>query len=221
MKRNLRFWSRYAWEGTYVELAVAAAVAFISILGADQFEWQNLAAVVPYYLLIAGVLCNIMVNLGCQQVYLPLLISFGETRKNVFLGYQYARFLIVSVMVLLSAVIWLLVPGEVSTSGLKSLLSIFLILVSATCLGSILGTVWAKWKWVAIIVIVIVCGGFGGVFGFMVAGGAREILSTASTLELSRFLEGVHWQLAAAAAGLLLLDLIFHWALLRKQEVKL
>ena len=219
MKRNLRFWTRYTWEGMQVVLIVLAIFLVLSAIGASRLELTTLAATVPAYLLLAAGLTTIMLNYGTQVVYIPLLISMGETRRNLFLGYHFYRVLIIAVAVGLSALIWALVPGEISRLGLSNIPAILALLVTSASLGSIMGTIYFKWRWAATVLLVVVFGMFGGVGGFSVAGGGEDVAQLVE--KAARFLAEFPWWLALAAAAALAADATFQWLLLRKQEVRL
>lgn len=219
MRRNLRFWTRYTWEGMQVVVLVLAILLVLSAVGASRLELAALAATVPAYLLLAAGLTIIMLNYGTQVVYIPLLISMGETRRNIFAGYHFHRVLIIAAAVGVSALIWTLVPGEFSRLGLSNIPSILAILVAVSSLGSIMGTIYFKWRWAATVLLVVVFGMFGGVGGFSVAGGGEDVAQLVE--KAARFLAEFPWWLALAAAAALAADAAFQWLLLRKQEVRL
>lgn len=220
MKRNLRFWTRHTWESAGVELALVALLALLTALTADSVQLTSLAAAAPYFLLVSGCLCILMINYSSQILYIPLLLSMGETRRNLFFGFHYYRCLVIAVTLGISALIWALVPCEVSSTGLRSIPTILVVLVIASAFGSLIGTTYAKCKWLSIVFIVLICGGIGGLFGFFFSGGASE-LTEVDLLALARYLERLPWWLVLAAAVLLLVDGAFQWLLLRRQEVKL
>lgn len=220
MKRNLRFWTRYAWESAAVELALTTVLTVIAAFGADGVDVRAFASVGPYFFCVAAVFTMIMINTGSQGLYVPLLLSMGETRRNVLLGFHYYRTLIIGVTIALCAAIWLLIPGEVSSIGLRSIPTILCVLVAASALGSILGTILVKWRWAGTIVIIIICGAAGGMMGFTGAA-MGDTLAVAKTVELAAHLERLPWWLALAALAAFALDVLFQWLLLRRQEVKL
>lgn len=219
MKRNLRFWTRYTWEGMQTVLIVLAVLLVLSAIGASRLELTTLAATVPAYLLLAAGLTTILLNYGTQVVYIPLLISMGETRRNLFLGYHFYRALIIAAAVGLSALIWALVPGEISRLGLSNIPAILALLVASASLGSILGTIYFKWKWAATILLVVVFGICGGIGGFSIAGGGEDVAQLIG--KGAAMLAEFPWWVALGAAAALGADAAFHWVLLRKQEVKL
>lgn len=218
MKRNLRFWTRYTWECTGLVLCVTVVLAALCAFSEENLDVRTFATATPYFLCVSAVFCILMGNSGTHTLYVPLLLSMGETRKNVLAGFLYFRGLIIAVTTALCALIWLAAPGEASAVGLRSIPTILCVLVTCSNLGSIMGTLFVKWKWAGMIMIIIICGVGGGLVGFASAAGG--VLLT-NALELAVYLAATPWWLAAAAAVSLGLDLGFQWLLLRRREVKL
>ncbi len=218
MKRNLRFWTRYTWECTGVVLCVTVVLAALCAFSEENLDVRTFATATPYFLCVSTVFCILMGNSGTHTLYVPLLLSMGETRKNVLAGFLYFRGLIIAVTTALCALIWLAAPGEASAVGLRSIPTILCVLLTCSNLGSIMGTLFVKWKWAGMIMIIIICGVGGGLVGFASAAGG--VLLT-NALELAVYLAATPWWLAAAAAVSLGLDLGFQWLLLRRREVKL
>lgn len=220
MKRNLKFWTRYTWESAGVVLAAAAVLAVISLFSAEGLDFVTFAAVMPYYLCVAAVFVMMMINSGSQTLYVPLLLSMGETRRNVLLGFHYYRVLIIAVTLAVCSLIWLLMPGEVSSVGLRSIPTLLCVLLIASALGSIMGTIFVKWKWAGTVLIILLCGVAGGTVGF--AGAASDkFLDMARMARVLSHFETLPWWLIAAVPVFLALDIAFQWLLLRRQEVKL
>ena len=219
MKRNLKFWTRYTWESAGMVLCTAAVLVVASLFSAEGLDFAVFATVVPYYLCVAAVFVMMMVNSGAQTLSVPLLLAMGETRRNILLGFHYYRALIIAVTLALCSVIWLLAPGEVSAVGLRSIPTILCTLAIASALGSIMGTLFIKWKWAGMTLIIILCGAAGGTVGFAGAtGGGFNVLQI---LEIVSCLETLPWWLLAASPASLALDVGFQWLILRRQEVKL
>lgn len=225
MKRNLRFWTRFTWEYLEAELIVVGVFLLMSIINSELI-WAggmtgilDVLALLPFYLIISAVLCMMMIAPGCQMLYVPLLISCGETRRNIFWGCQYFRFLLIAVTAAVSALVWLLVPCDVSSAGLQCLPLIITGLAIASALGNLVGLVYVRWKWVGVVVIALVFGIFGGVCGWMGSTGGFDFagLPVVSTVLSNLYLP---WPVVAAAAVLLAADLGCQWLLLRRREVK-
>ena len=221
MKRNLKFWTRYTFESAEVTLVCTAVLAVIALFSAEGLDFGMFATVMPYYLIISSIFVMVMINTGCQTLYVPLLLSMGETRRNVLLGFHYYRALIIAVTMAACALIWLLAPGEVSAIGLRSIPTLLCVLLIASAVGSIMGTVFVKWKWLGMAVIILLCGVAGGMVGFAGEAAASGKLSIAKTVDIVAHLIRLPWWLLAAVPVSLGLDIAFQWLLLRRQEVKL
>ena len=219
MKRNLKFWTRSTGESAEAVLVCTAILAVISLFGAEGLNFAVFASTMPYYLCVAAVFVMMMLNTGSQTLYVPLLLSMGETRRNVLLGFHYYRLLIIAVTTALCALIWLLAPGEVSAAGLRSIPTILCVLLIASALGSIMGTVLVRWKWAGMVLIILFCGVAGGTVGF--AGATGGGFNAAQIMKMASHLEALPWWLLAAVPVSLALDIAFQWLLLRRQEVKL
>lgn len=220
MKRNLKFWTQYTWESAEATLVCTATLAVIALFGAEGLDVSTFATVVPYFLLISSIFMMLMINTGCHTLYVPLLLSMGETRRNVLMGFHYYRALIVAVTMATCVLIWLLAPGEVSAIGLRSLPTLLCVLLIASAVGSIMGTLFVKWRWLGMVVIILLCGAAGGTVGFAGAAASDE-LSIAKTADIAVRLIKLPWWLPAAAAVSLAADILFQWLLLRRREVKL
>jgi len=220
MKRNLSFWTRYTWETGSGILGLAAIFGVVTLFGAEGVDLGLFASVVPYFLCFSAIFIMLMVNIGSQTLYVPLLLSMGELRRNVLLGFHYYRALIIAVTTALCALIWLLVPGEASDIGLRSIPAILCVLILAAAAGSIMGTLFVKWKWIGIILIVVLCGGMGGLMGFSAVSMA-EGASMLGLTSIGPVLLDMPWWVALIMLAVLAVDIVFQWLLLRRQEVKL
>ena len=220
MKRNLKFWTRYTFESAEATLVCAVVLAAAALFGAEGLDFATFATVMPYFLLISSVFMMLMINTGSHTLYVPLLLSMGETRRNVLLGFHYYRALIITITMAVCALIWLVAPGEVSAIGLRSIPTLLCVLIVASAIGSILGTLFVKWRWLSMVIIILICGGAGGTVGFASAA-VDDVLSVAKTADIVSHLLKLPWWLVVAALAALAADIVFQWLLLRRQEVKL
>lgn len=222
MKRNLKFWTRYTFESAEAVLVCTAVLSVLTLFSAEGLDFVTFASAVPYFLIISAIFVMLMINAGSQALYVPLLVSMGETRRNVLLGFQYYRLLVIAVTLAACSLIWLFMPEEVSASSLRSLPTLLCVLLMASAMGGIMGTLWVRWKWVGTICIVIICGAAGAMIGF-VGGGGDKMLSviTLRTTGAMSHLEKLPWWLPVAVLGALGADVLFQWLLLRRREVKL
>jgi len=216
MRRNLWFWSRYTWEIIRAELVAVAFLIILSNMEYNHLSWTLLASLLPYYLAMVTVLMVLIVSTGFQTLYAPLLISVGETRWNIFLGFQYHRVLLIMVTAAVSAVIWTVLPGTVSAAGLQHLPIIITILVMSTSLGSLIGTIHIKLRWLGTVMIMLIFSSLGATVGVAVAKGVLTDIP-----DFMSILAHLPWQLIATAALLLLVDVVVQWLSLRWLTVKL
>lgn len=221
MKRSLKFWTRYTWETASVILGLAAAFSMLALFGAEGLDVILFASVTPYLLCFSAIVVMLLVNIGSQTLYVPLLLSMGELRRSILLGFHYYRVLIITATTLLCALIWLLIPGEASSIGLRSIPTILCVLTLAASAGSILGTLFVKWKWVGLIIVVILSGGAGGMAGYAVTAFFKDLSIIGNPTELVSHLLTPAWWLIAAMPAALAADIAFQWLLLQRREVKL
>lgn len=217
MRRSLRFWTRYTWDSSRVVLSALGVLAVLMLVGADSVSWSLFASAIPYGLVLCASLCMVLINYSSQLLYVPLLLSVGETRRNIFIGFHYYRALITGAAVALCALIWLLVPGQVSALGLKSIPTVVAMLVLSASLGSIMGTIFGRWPWMSMLCVMILAGVAGGLGRATIMGG----IQVEEIMELANTIYQLPWWLAALAAAALVADAGFQWALLRRQEVRL
>ena len=220
MKRNLKFWTRFTLETAGVELFIAGIISLLIVFGAEGLDLKLFVSVAPYFLCIAAILGTMMINSGAQFTYVPLLLSMGETRRNVLWGFRYYQALITAVAAALCAIIWLAVPGEVSAVGLRSLPTLVCIMIVAGSFSSILGTLFMKWKWLGTALIILFCGGFGGLLGYSGIAVAKGALLS-DVLKVVLYLENLPYWMVLLALVSVGLDLLFQWLILRRQEVRL
>lgn len=220
MKRNLRFWTRYTLENAEAVLLCTAVLAVLTLFSAEGLDLAAFVTAVPYFLLISSIFVMMMINAGSQALYMPLLISMGETRRNVMFGFQYYRLLVIAVTLTACSLIWLFVPGEASAAGLRSLPTLLWVLLLASAMGGIIGTLWVRWKWVGTIIILLLCGAAGGVIGIAGAG-ADKVLSVIRMRTTASYLDKLPWWLPLAVLAVVTADILFQWLLLRRREVKL
>ncbi len=214
MRRNVRFWAKYTWDSIEAIACVLAALVVITLFGNSYEDLLALLRRLPLFLFAASCMTLFMMNTGTQSLYLPLLVSMGETRRNVYIGYNLCRLAILLSTLALGALLMAVTPGGM---GLEALPTAAALLLTASSLGGIVGTAFLKIKWLGTVLIIIMCGGFGGTIGFLFSSGSVDKLAAWAAGALA----SLPWQLALAAGVLLCVDLVFHWLVLRRREVKL
>lgn len=166
--RSLKFWGVLTIEGIGIAVGIGLLLYFYLLIqmpeGLVTGFFENLA-LYPYYLLVAGSFYTMMYVLGCFQVYYSLLVSMNVTRKATVLGIIASTGVLVAALLLIMWVIWKLVPGDVSSSGLGifHLCSGILFIVTGVML--LLGVVIVKWGKIGTIVTMLIAGIGGGCMG--------------------------------------------------------
>ncbi len=220
MRRNVRFWAKYTWESIAAIVCGLAGLLVLTLFGSSYEDVLALLRRRPLFLFAASCLTLFMMNTGTQALYLPLLVSMGETRRNVYIGYNLCRLAILLSTLALGGLLMAVTPGEAAGGiGLGSLPTVAALLLAASSLGGIVGTTFLKIKWLGTVFIVLMCGGLGGMVGFLFSGGSVGVDKAAAWA--AGALASLPWQLALAAGVLLCVDLVFHWLVLRRREVKL
>ena len=84
MRRNLRYWSKFSLQNLFVPgLFLLIALALAVNWSADGPTDLTL---LPGMVLAGMLFSFICFGCGIVVLYLPLLVSMGETRRNVMLG---------------------------------------------------------------------------------------------------------------------------------------
>ena len=219
MKRNLRFWTRYTWENAEIMLALTALLGVLMLLGRTRPAWDVFAARVPYLLLMSGCFTLYLVNTSSHTLYIPLLIGMGETRRNILYGFLYYRLLAILTTLAACGLIWALIPGEISREGLRHLPVLLVAMLLLSALGSIAGTLTVRWKWVAIVALMIPSGIFGGVIGYTAVGDGTHLEKVLQVV--TRLLTGTVWPLVLATVVALAADGLLQHRVVMTQEAKI
>ncbi len=215
--RSLRFWGENWLETMGISLGAALVLMLFWGFGKSYENMQEMAAMYGYYLIAAGGFIVFLVGVTYYQTYFSLLVSMNATRKQV------ARDILINVaamilgVTVLAALVWTVVPGELSEKGLEllPLLGGVLFIAAAFCVA--LGTIIAKWGKVGMIIFAVVCVLIGGCAGSSVAFLGGEILETLEKIKISESIFRI-----VAAAGVLLYAAagIFSVTATRKTEVR-
>lgn len=216
MKRNIRFWGRYSAEGMIMVFCILAAIEGSSLLFGHGFEtFASFLSELRMLLLIFATVILFFLNNSAQTLYIPLLLSHGETRKTVFIGHTLTKLAICVITVILLAALALL-SGE--DGAMRVLPTQMLILLIFSAFGGILGILLVKCKWIGTLIFLLACGGFGMTIGLLFAFSGR-----AETLIriLQEVAQCFPWWLCAVTAVFVLTDLCCQWAVLRRAAVKL
>lgn len=179
--RGVRFWGKNCLVCIGYTAALTLAVTVLRLLtvpvhteqgeallaaSALPYLLQVTAFAFPYMLLVIGVVSMILYVFGYFQTYFSLLISMNVTRRAVVGGLWLSVAGIIAGTMLLSALVWLLTPGEASKAGLTlmPLLTGAFLLLAAVFL--LLGAVWSRWgmkRTLLVLLLVIIAATLAGI----------------------------------------------------------
>lgn len=219
--KSIGFWGRLCME--CLGLSAGGALVWLLFMRAGsgtlfRTEGEGLAggfALYPYYLIMVGAVLAAVMGMSYFQVYLPVVLSMNATRKSIARGIVGCMTGIVVCVLLISLVVWYLVPGDISASG-RRLLPLFtgaLFLIAA--LGLLFGTVALRWGRIGTILAAIMCALAGAGAGMTVGLSEKGIMEFVMDAAKGEFkLAAVGGVILYAAVG------IFVSRSLRKVEVR-
>ena len=214
MSRNLRYWSKFSLQNLMIA-GLFILIALVLAVGWSEEGGMEGLAILPGMALMGMLFSFLAFGCGVVVLYLPLLVSLGETRRNVALGYHYYLFL----TALLGTALWAVLSlaagaGQEVLSGVPVVLAIQVIVAMA---GSLVGVVYARYKWVGVAMIALLAGGTAGVFSFLMASNIME----ENTFLSFDFRLDSPWLLLLAAVVVAVLEIGIFWLHFRRREVKL
>lgn len=171
--RNLLFWGKTLEKMVlFMTLWIIGLVAFMTLMEGGSF-WEVFGGQMPSYLIMLAFLSLFVSSMNGVQIYYPLTVSFGSTRKQSFVAMQLILHLIVAEYIAMiclfsyffNAQVWQLVSRYfVSVAG-----AFFIILA----MGNLISTTYMRYGRalgmllyvILLILIISVC-----IIGFSVAG---------------------------------------------------
>ena len=212
MSRNLRYWSRFALQNLATALIFVAFGLVLAVGGAETMEagtFQFLSVMA----LFGSLFSLIAFGCGVTVLYLPLLVSMGETRRATFLGYHYYMALVL----VMGTGLWALLSAATGIPDWWNALSTVVALhLLVAAFSGLVGVLYARFKWVGILMIALLSGGVAGVASYTMV---RTILREGTfVLNLSLSLSG--WMLLGGLA-LMAVEAAVCWIHFRKISVKL
>lgn len=213
--RGLRFWLRYFLETIGIGLLVGAF--FLALMGVGA-EGDALAAVlfcIPYYITIGCALSIMLVAFSTHILYIPLVLSMGSTRRETYWGFFLYRLLSAAAPLLIALIIWLVIPGDIAQDGLRVLPMLALVLLSAIHFGSLAGLAYQKLKILGIILLMVICGGVGGIASLLINGFNLDLSEILGMMNQAWAIGILVWLILAA------MDLLATYFALQSREVKL
>lgn len=165
---NIKFWSQFVLGSLGITAGVAVAMLiFYGIRNIGSLE--NMIAMLPYYLVIAGAFVILTTGIGCFQSILPLLMSMNVTRKAVVFGLLISETGIAGCILLASMGIWHLIPSDISRGGMELFPLIGGVLFGGMSLMLVLGVAIIRWGRIGAILSIACCAIMGAGLGISFA----------------------------------------------------
>ena len=219
--KSLRFWGKNSFACIGISAGMALIIFLMRAMGVEPASgggfgeaMLELLPFYPYYLSFAGLFIMLMAGIGYIQFYFPVLVSMNVTRKTVFRDFMIFFAVTALCLMILTGLLWYLIPGELSAMGLEVLPFIFGTLLMGGAFGMIFGVINFKYGTLGVIILMAV----GGILGAFIA---MSVMTDAHF----RFLNGLSigkivW--GAVAAGLLIYVFsgIFLAIQIRKLEIR-
>ena len=167
--RSLQFWGKSCMEGLGISLAGGAILLLLMAFGQGFYESADnisfLFSLSPYYILVSGGFFILALTVGYFQIYFPVLLTMNSTRKHTTRGIILCETGIIAGLMLLCALIWTVIPGDISRSGMTVLPLLCGSLLMVASFGTILGAVIARWGKIGTLIFIgfmLLIGGIGG-----------------------------------------------------------
>ncbi len=179
-RRSLKYWGKYWLQLMGINLGAGfVLILFLSISNPSMYHEKLIGflSLYPYYVMLTAGFTMMLTTISFFQVYYPMLVSLGSTRKSAVLGMLAATAGTVIAILAGSALIWgILGNNDIAKAGI-SLLPLFggiLFLISAVYL--IMGIVKMKWGKIGMIFTIGGCAIGGGIFGMLIAKGGSAMI---------------------------------------------
>lgn len=150
--RKVKFWGKNSLQCIAMAAGAALAVYLINGVGSSEYSgdteavFMELMALYPYYLLVVGAGLTMIICFSYFQTYFSILVSMNATRKSV-VGEILASIAVMGIILLLiSALIWKMTPGETAQLGWKLLPLFTGLFFGMTAYFIIFNVVLSKWR---------------------------------------------------------------------------
>lgn len=211
---KLKFWIKNAVVYAFAGIAGAAVYSLMMFLMDPTYQVENLMDMASGYLLGIGVVMSIVIGMMDYKTTLPLVLSFGCTRKRALVDMQFGRLLYIAIFT--GAVVgFYAVTNGWDVFVVIAPITIGLML-AMTAIGAVFGMVSVKFGKVAAIVV-------GVLIGVLAAGCALAAVFLVLSMEdvVLQMRDWVFWLIPAVGAVIYGLVLILEYKTVYKYNVKL
>ena len=216
----MRFWFRNGIQ-TFLWSCVIGMVYILITVFSSGFGASVYDALVafPYYLLLGTAMFSVLMTSSAYALHLPISLSMGRTRREALLGLHTMTLTPVAFSLAVCLLYCLLCRNDVAHDLLPLLPAAALGLIISTCVGHCMGCASIRFprfgKVISFIAVMIVCGGAGGIMGWIGSNGTVLNMASASIGGILAFILG------GTVLILLAIVLPFQRGVLRRYEVKL
>lgn len=211
LSRSLRYFTLLAGEYIVLSLVIAIAGFLLYLLKSNGANPEAF----PVMVLFVLYLFIMIFSMGHYMTMTSLVIPYSCTRKSLFWGTQYMMLLIACAIFVLLGIYFGLFT-DMGLQGFFRLLPATAGLFAASVgTGSLLGGIVLKFGRAAVIIVTIISGILGGIFGFCCAAFSDSGIDTAF---IAFFSENALWLLLTGFAVLFTGGAI-NYAVLRKAAV--
>lgn len=168
--RHFRYWGKN-WL-IFVGMAAAAALVLILVAGLRYSDASDMGGMImmelslfPYYLFVGGLFVLMIVTVNYFQIYFSVLLSMNCTRRAIAGGIVLTNLAVILTISGISAMIWYLLPGDISASAAPLLPLLTGVLLIECAVVMVIGITILRWGKVGKIILVVlgmVTGGFCG-----------------------------------------------------------
>lgn len=216
----MKLWFRYGLHTFLWSLGVALLYLVIATFSsAFSADISDILIAFPYYVLLGCAMFAVMMTNSIYILQLPVSLSMGRTRRETLLGIHVMTLTPVCGVILFCLLFCLIVRNDMTRDMLLLLPAAAAALVTTTCVGHCMGCASIRFpkfgKVISFIAIMIVCGGAGGVMGWI---GASGIFPSFEHISFSCIVTVIVFGVMLI---MLAVTLPFQRSVLRRYEVKL
>lgn len=207
-------WIRQGLKMVGMLLIACLIYTLLMTLQDDQFIWKDVLILAGSYTLLFGMFLSILFSTTLYTQDIPLVISFGATRREAFWGLQVSRASYTVLMALCAGSLFLM-ASDISLLDLSFAIPFALAgYLVLHALGAIMSILYVKFQKKGLIAFgtVLICVFIGGLAGFILA------VNGDPGFELPKY---TCW--LVVAAGVLVYGLVSAWEyrIIRNYNVKL
>lgn len=182
MSGRIKKWKLWGEMSLISAAAVPGILLFCSVISLLEGEpAENIFPKLSLVALLGGMVILLIVACNLFQVYFPVLLSMGATRKAIVRTFLLNLGMTVLLLTALIGLFWKLLPGDLLHASVASegsplsrtgILPLGLVaggFLLAAAFGMAVGAIMTRWRKTGAIILIVVCMTVGFLFGLSVA----------------------------------------------------